>query len=87
MAKVSKRYQEVYEKIDRTQQYPLDEAIQLVKETASANFDETVELHVKLGADPTKGDQSVRGTLVLPHGTGKVPRVAVFAPGSVMRTW
>ncbi len=85
MAKVSKRYQEVYEKIDRTQQYPLDEAIQLVKETASANFDETVELHVKLGADPTKGDQSVRGTLVLPHGTGKVPRVAVFAPGEMVQ--
>jgi len=83
MAKVSKRYQEVYEKIDRVRQYPLDKAIQLVKETASANFDETVELHIKLGADPTKGDQTVRGTLVLPHGTGKVPRVAVFAPGEM----
>ncbi len=83
MAKVSKRYQEVYEKIDRTKQYSLDEAIQLVKETASANFDETVELHIKLGADPTKGDQTVRGTVVLPHGTGKVPRIAVFAPGEM----
>ncbi len=83
MAKTSKRYQEVCEKVDRTKQYPLDEAIQLVKETASANFNETVELHIKLGADPTKGDQSVRGTVVLPHGTGKVPRVAVFAPGEM----
>jgi len=83
MAKASKRYQEAYEKIDRTLEYPLDEAIGLVRETASANFDETVELHIKLGADPTKGDQTVRGTVVLPHGTGKVPRVAVFAPGEM----
>ena len=83
MANASKRYQKVYEKTDRAKQYPLDEVIQLLKETASANFDETVELHVKLGADPTKGDQTVRGTLTLPHGTGKVPKVAVFAPGEM----
>ena len=83
MAKASRRYQEAYERIDRTLQYPLDEAIGLVKETASANFDETVEVHIKLGADPTKGDQTVRGTIVLPHGTGKVPKVAVFAPGEM----
>ena len=81
MAKVSKRYRQAYEQINRIQTYSLDEAIRLVKETASAQFDETVELHIKLGADPAKGDQTVRGTLVLPHGTGKVPRVAVFAPG------
>ncbi len=85
MAKASKRYQEVYEKIDRSKQYSLDEAVQLVKETASANFDETVEVHIKLGADPTKGDQTVRGTIVLPHGTGKVPKVAVFAPGEMAK--
>ena len=85
MAKVqaSKRYREVYTKVDRLKQYSLDEAIHLVKETASAQFDETVELHIKLGADPAKGEQTVRGTLVLPHGTGKVPRVAVFAPGEI----
>ncbi len=83
MVKASKRYQEVYEQIDRAKQYSLDEAARLVKETASANFDETVELHIKLGADPTKGDQTVRGTVVLPHGTGKVPRIAVFAPGEM----
>ncbi len=85
MAKASKRYQDGYEKIDRAKQYSLDEAIQLIKETASANFDETVELHVKLGADPTKGDQTVRGTIALPHGTGKVPKVAVFAPGEMAK--
>ncbi len=85
MANASRRYQEAYEKIDRTLQYPLDEAIGLVKETASANFDETVEVHIKLGADPTKGDQTVRGTIVLPHGTGKVPKVAVFAPGEMAK--
>lgn len=83
MAKASKRYQEVYEKVDRAETYPLDEAIRLIKETASAQFDETIELHIKLGADPAKGDQTVRGTMVLPHGTGKVPRVAVFAPGEI----
>ena len=83
MAKASKRYQEVSEKVDRAETYPLDEAIRLIKETASAQFDETIELHIKLGADPAKGDQTVRGTMVLPHGTGKVPRVAVFAPGEI----
>ena len=83
MAKTSKRYQEAYEKVDRADKYPLDEAIRLIKETASAQFDETIELHIKLGADPAKGEQTVRGTMVLPHGTGKVPRVAVFAPGEI----
>ena len=83
MATVSKRYQEAHEKVDCLSKYGLDEAIQLVKQTASANFDETVELHLKLGADPAKGEQTVRGTMVLPHGSGKVPRVAVFAPGEM----
>ena len=85
MATASKRYKEVHEKIDPAEQYSLDEAVRLVKETASANFDETVELHIKLGADPTKGDQTVRGTIVLPHGTGKVLRIAVFAPGEMAK--
>jgi len=59
----------------------VEEAIGLAKQTASAGFNETIEVAIKLGADPSKGDQSVRGTLILPHGTGNVPRVAVFAEG------
>ena len=85
MGKSSKRYQQVRDKIDRQKRYGLEEAIALAKEAATAQFDESVEVAIKLGADPTKGDQTVRGTLVLPHGTGKVPKVAVFAEGEVAR--
>ena len=85
MPKRSKRYTALLEKVDRERTYSIDEAIQLVKETASAKFDETVEAHIKLGVDPAKGEQQVRGTVVLPHGTGKVPRVAVFAEGEVAK--
>lgn len=81
MPKHSKRFAALLQKVDRQKYYTVAEAIQLAKETATAKFDETLELHLKLGADPTKGDQAVRGTVVLPHGTGKVPRVAVFAEG------
>ncbi|HUS80046.1 MAG TPA: 50S ribosomal protein L1, partial [Armatimonadota bacterium] len=63
----------------------VDEALALVKQLASAGFDETVEVAIKLGVQPGKGDQNVRGTIVLPHGTGKVPRVAVFAEGETVR--
>lgn len=73
------------EKVDRDRTYSLDEAIRLAKETASAKFDETVEVHIKLGVDPAKGEQQVRGTVVLPHGIGKVPRVAVFAEGEAAK--
>lgn len=83
MPKHSKRYDELKSKVDRTKMYTMVEAIQLVRETASAKFDESVEMHLKLGANPSKGDQAVRGTIVLPHGTGKVPKVAVFAEGDV----
>ncbi len=81
MPKHSKRYAELRSKVERTRFYTLDEAIKLVRETSSAKFDETVEMHLKLGANPSKGDQAIRGTIVLPHGTGKVPKVAVFADG------
>lgn len=81
MPKHSKRFAELKVKVDKTNYYTLEEAIRLARETANAKFDETVEMHLKLGANPSKGDQQVRGTVVLPHGTGKVPKVAVFAEG------
>lgn len=73
------------EKVDREQRYPLAQAVGLVKGTARAKFDETVEIAVRLGVDPRKADQNVRGTVVLPHGTGKSVRVAVFAKGDKAR--
>jgi large subunit ribosomal protein L1 len=68
-------------KIDRTKAYPIEEALSLVKETAHAKFDETVDLCVRLGVDPRKADQMVRGAVVLPNGLGKTVRVLVFAKG------
>src|SRR5579864_5109607 len=82
MAKHSKRYRKSAATIDRAKRYPLDEAIRVVvAEEGKAKFDETVELAVKLGVDPRQADQNVRGTVVLPHGTGKSVRVLVFAKG------
>jgi large subunit ribosomal protein L1 len=81
MPRHGKRYLENFEKIDRTRDYPPDEAIRLAKECANAKFDETVELHVRLGIDPRHSDQQVRTTVVLPHGLGKTVRVLVFAEG------
>ena len=81
MAKRGKKYREALSKIDRNREYTLDEAISLIKETAYANFDETVEMAVKLGVDPRHSDQIVRGTVVLPYGTGKSVKVLVFAKG------
>ncbi len=72
-------------KVDREHRYPLPEAMALTKEAARAKFDETVEVSVRLGVDPRKADQNVRGTVVLPHGTGKSIRVAVFAKGDKAR--
>ena len=69
------------EKVDRTKTYPVEEALTLVKETAFAKFDETVDVSVKLGVDPRKADQMVRGAVVLPNGLGKSIRVLVFAKG------
>ncbi|NPA35036.1 MAG: 50S ribosomal protein L1 [Chlorobi bacterium] len=73
--KLTKKQQQVYPKVDRTKKYSLEEASKLVKEVSYANFDATVELHVRLGVDPSKPEQMVRGTITLPHGTGKKVRV------------
>lgn len=82
MAKLSKRMQALRQKVDRNRLYTLDEALALAKETASAKFDESIDLAVNLGVDPRKSDQVVRGAVVLPAGTGKKVRVAVFAQGA-----
>ncbi|MBM3319850.1 MAG: 50S ribosomal protein L1 [Candidatus Eisenbacteria bacterium] len=79
--KVGKRYRAASEKVDRMTRYPLDSAIDLVKGGASAKFDETVELAANLGVDPRHSEQQIRGTIVLPHGTGKSVRVLVVAKG------
>ncbi len=81
MAKHGKRLRKIYEKVDRRKVYSLDEAIKLLKETASAKFDETIEVAMNLGVDPRHADQMVRGVVQLPAGTGKEMRVAVFAKG------
>jgi len=81
LAKRGKRYQEALKLFDRQQAYTPEEAIRLVKQMAKAKFDETVEVAVRLGVDPRKADQQVRGAVVLPHGTGKTKRVLVFAKG------
>ena len=82
MAKVSKRLQALAGKLDRNKLYPVDEALSLVKEAATAKFDESIDVAVNLGVDPRKSDQVVRGSVVLPRGTGKSVRVAVFAQGA-----
>lgn len=79
--KEGKRYQESVKLIDKTKQYDIKEAIEVIEKMPKAKFDETVELHVKLGVDSKHADQQVRGTVVLPHGTGKTLRVLVFAKG------
>ena len=76
-----KRYEELSKLVDRTRLYAPDEAVALAKETSGVKFDASVEAHLRLGVDPRHADQMVRGTVVLPHGTGKVVRVAVFAQG------
>lgn len=81
MARKSKGYRSAAEKVDRTRHYPLPEALDLARETKHTKFDETVEVAVRLGVDPRKADQNIRGTVLLPHGTGKSVRVAVFAKG------
>lgn len=81
MASISKRRQALAGKVDRVKMYPAIDAIKLVKDTATAKFDESVDVAVNLGIDAKKSDQTVRGAVVLPSGTGKTVRVAVFAQG------
>lgn len=81
MAKLSKRAKLAKEKVDKAKQYPITEAVALLKELATAKFDESVDVSVNLGVDPRKSDQNVRGATVLPNGTGKDVRVAVFTQG------
>ena len=79
--KLSKRYAESVKLIDKTKNYDIKEALELIEKMPKPKFDETVELHVKLGVDSKHADQQVRGTVVLPNGTGKTQRVLVFAKG------
>ena len=81
VAKRGKKYQEATKLVDRDQVYSAEEAIELVKKASTAKFDETVEIAVRLGVDPKKADQQIRGAVVLPNGTGKTQRVLVFAKG------
>lgn len=81
MANKGKKYQEAIKLVDRTAVYAVNEAVELVKKTTTVNFDATVEVAFRLGVDPKKADQQIRGAVVLPHGTGKVQRVLVFAKG------
>ena len=81
MAKLSKRMKHIAEKVDITRQYAIDEALELLKELSTAKFDESVDAAINLGVDPRKSDQNVRGSSVLPNGTGKSVRVAVFTQG------
>ena len=76
-----KRYQEASKLVDRTKSYEAKEALEIIEKMPKTKFDETVELHVKLGVDSKHADQQVRGTVVLPHGTGKTKKVLVFAKG------
>src|SRR5512139_83225 len=76
-----KKYRDALAKVDRTQRYPLEDGLRLVKDTARAKFDETVEMAIRLGVDPRQADQNVRGTVNLPHGMGKTVRVLAFAKG------
>ena len=82
MAKLSKRMRAIREKLQPGRQYPIEEAVSLLKEVSSVKFSETLDVAVNLGVDPRKSDQVVRGATVLPHGTGKSVRVAVFAQGA-----
>jgi large subunit ribosomal protein L1 len=82
MSKLTKRIKSIREKVDSQKIYPIDEALKLIKDCASAKFNESVDVSVNLGVDPRKSDQVVRGATVLPHGSGKTVRVAVFTQGA-----
>lgn len=81
MAKHSKRYNELQSQFDKENVYSIEEAVELLQGFSKTKFDETMEIHFNLGIDPRKGDQQIRSTLVLPHGTGKSKKVVVFAEG------
>src|SRR3979411_3373105 len=81
----AKKYKEAAKAIDRNQQYPPDEAVRLVLKSSTSKFDGSIEAHLRLGVDPRHADQMVRGSVVLPHGTGKKRRVLVFATGEKAR--
>ena len=85
MTKHGKRYREAYQQIDRTRAYSPEEAVDLARQSASVKFDETVELHLRMGLDPRNANQQVRGVALLPHGLGKSIRVLVFAQGEAAR--
>lgn len=85
MPKHGKKYREAEKRVDEGKLYAPDDGISLLKEIAFAEFDETVEVHARLGIDPRQADQTVRSTVVLPHGTGKTVRVLVFAAGEAER--
>jgi large subunit ribosomal protein L1 len=85
MAKKGKKYLEAVKLVDRTKAYPIAEAIELVKKTSFTKFDATLEVAFRLGADPKKADQQIRGAVVLPNGTGKTQRVLVFAKGEKLK--
>ena len=85
MAHIAKKYKAVAAKVDREKRYKIDEAMSLVKQTASKKFDESVDAAINLGVDPKHADQVVRGAVVLPHGMGKAVRLAVFAKGDKAR--
>ncbi len=85
MAKKGKKYEEARKQIDREKKYEPEEALRMIKEMSQRSFDETVELAVRLGVNPKHADQQVRGSVVLPHGTGKTVRVIVFAKGEKIR--
>jgi large subunit ribosomal protein L1 len=85
MAHIGKKFKAAAAKVDRNRRYKIDEAFQLVKDTATKKFDETVDAAINLGVDPKHADQVVRGAVVLPHGMGKAVRLAVFAKGDKAR--
>lgn len=85
MGKKTKKFKAALEQFDREETYDVSDAVDTVRKIAFAKFDETVEIHIRLGIDPRKSDQTVRGTTVLPHGTGKTPKVIVFTKGDKIK--
>lgn len=85
MRKVGKRFKAASEKVDSKKYYNIKEAVELIKKTATAKFDETIEAHVRLGVDSRRADQQVRATVIMPHGTGKNHKILVFAKGEKVK--